>query len=83
MTRGRAPSARITDLATETRRYVPLVVAADWLEIDVRTLNFWIEEGRITPTPYGKFRRIAIEELKRFHGATNPGPPFHVQRTPP
>lgn len=68
MGKGRRPDPRIESLDTYPRRWVRLNVAAEYLEIDYRTLCDWIDEGRINATPYGKQRRISIEELKRFHG---------------
>lgn len=63
---GRVPELRIASLASHPKRYVCLIVAAEYLEIDARTLNDWIDEGRITATPFGRRRKIAISELQAF-----------------
>jgi excisionase family DNA binding protein len=63
--RGRYPEPRITDLDTHPDRFVCLIVAAEYLELDVRTLDRWIDEGRIVAVPFGRRRKIAKDELQR------------------
>lgn len=63
---GRLPDPRIVSLSTHPKRFVCLVVAAEYLEIDPRTLNEWIDEGRLMATPFGRRRKIAISELQAF-----------------
>ena len=65
MSRRREP--RITSLETYPKKWVLLVVAAEWLEIDTRTLSGMIDEGLIRAVKHGKFNRIHIDELKAFH----------------
>lgn len=69
---GRVPEQRISDLETHPTRYVCLIVAADYLEIDIRTLDKWIDEGRLATTPFGRRRKIAISEVRRFERARMP-----------
>ena len=64
---GRYREPRIDNLETYPKKYACLRVAAEYLEIDIRTLDAWIDDGTIEAVPYGKHRRIAIEELRRFH----------------
>jgi excisionase family DNA binding protein len=54
------------DLATHPRRYVSLVVAAEYLECDRRTLNGWIEQGKLAVYDFGARLKIAIEDLRAF-----------------
>jgi excisionase family DNA binding protein len=69
MKTGRQKQPRIDNIDNYPKRWVHLVVAAEYLEIDVRTLGEWIDDGRIVATPYGKFRRIHIDQLRKFHAA--------------
>jgi excisionase family DNA binding protein len=68
---GRRPEPRIESLETHPKRHVCLRVAAEYLEVDVRTLGKWIHQGLIVAVPYGKHRRIPIEALRTFHDEHN------------
>jgi excisionase family DNA binding protein len=65
--KGRQPEPHITDLDAYPRKWVRLCVAAEYLEIDIRTLDAWIDQGYIAAVPYGKHRRIHVSELKAVH----------------
>lgn len=63
----RQPEPRIVDLHSHPKRFVCLTVAAEYLTVDRRTLNAWIDEGYITAVPFGRSRRkIALSELIAF-----------------
>jgi excisionase family DNA binding protein len=62
----RRAEPRIKDLATHSRRNVSLRVAADYLGIDRRTLNNYLDAGLLAFLQFGKRRKIAIEELAAF-----------------
>lgn len=64
---GRKAEPRIQDAATHPRRFVSLVVAAEYLEVDRKTLNIWLEEGKLTFIRHGEHRRrIEVSELVAF-----------------
>lgn len=56
---GRRAEPRIVDPATHPRRYVSLVVAAEYLEVDRKTL----EKLGIPTTPFGQRRKILVADL--------------------
>jgi excisionase family DNA binding protein len=62
--RGREP--RILDPATHPRRYVSLVVAAAYLEIDRKTLEKLLQAGKLAYEHRGRRRKIAVSELVDF-----------------
>lgn len=64
--RGRRPELRIVDIATETRRYVCLSVAADYLNVTRKTLGEWLDEGRLPHANFGSRRRVLIADLLAF-----------------
>jgi excisionase family DNA binding protein len=57
---------RITNLATHPRRYVGLIVAAKYLEIDWRTLNKLLDNGVMAFSLSGGRRRIETAELAAY-----------------
>ena len=60
---GRRKELRIVDPATHPRRQVSLIVAAEYLGIDRRTLHKLIDEGQIATVRIGCFQRVPIGEL--------------------
>lgn len=62
----RRAEPRIDDPATHPRRYVSLVVAAEYLEINRKTLNAFMAEGLIAYEQRGARRKIAVQELIDF-----------------
>lgn len=66
MRHGRKKEPRIQDAATHPRRFVSLVVAAEYLEVDRKTLNTYMDEGLIDFEQRGQRRKIAVAELVAF-----------------
>lgn len=64
--RPRGAEARITDLATERRRYVSVRVAAAYLEVDVRTFRKYLASGLLASVPFGERQRVEVAELHAF-----------------
>jgi len=64
--RGMPSEPRIVDPSTHERRWVCLTVAAEFLEMDRRALNGYIDEGRLTWEWRGRRRKIHVDELVRF-----------------
>lgn len=64
--RSRRAEPRITDPATHPRRYVSLVVAAAYLEMDRKTLLVYLADGKIEYVWSGKRRKIAVAEVLAF-----------------
>lgn len=62
----RKADKRITDPATHPRRYVSLVVAADYLEVDRKTLNTYLDAGLLPFTLFKSRRRILVTDLVAF-----------------
>lgn len=57
---------RIVDLATHSRKWVSLRVAATYLEVDRKTLGKYLETRLLAFTWFGGRRRIAVAELAAF-----------------
>lgn len=66
MTRGRRSEPRIVDPETHPRRTVCLRVAAEYLEIDERTLKASIDDGGLEAFRLGKVYRIELAELVAY-----------------
>jgi excisionase family DNA binding protein len=66
MKRGRRAETRLTDPATHPRRTVCLRVAAEYLEMDERTLKARIDEGVLSGFRSGKVYRIDVTEVVRY-----------------
>jgi hypothetical protein len=66
MKRGRRAETRLTDPATHPRRTVCLRVAADYLEMDERTLKNRIDVGELDAYRDGKVYRIAVATLVAY-----------------
>ncbi len=66
MKSNRRPEPRIQDPATHPRRSVCLRVAADFLQINERTLRARIEAGVIEARRDGKVYRISVDALVRY-----------------
>lgn len=64
--RPRRPEPRITDLATHPQAWVNLRVAADFLEMDYRSVVAYLEEQHLQAAWKGRRRRIHLAELARF-----------------
>lgn len=62
----RQPEPRILDPATHPKRYVSLAVAADYLEVDRKTLGKYLEAGMLAFTVFGRRRKITVSELVAF-----------------
>lgn len=60
---GRRRELRIVDPTTHPRREVSLVVAAEYLEIHIRTLHKLIDAGHIRTVRKGCYQRVPITEL--------------------
>lgn len=69
--RQRGPDQRIIDPETHPKRYVSLVVAADYLEIDRKTLGYYLDEGKIAYVERRSRRKIAVTELVAFERRTH------------
>lgn len=68
--RGRRPEPRIQDPATHPRQYVSLAVAADFLEIDRKTLNIYLLDRTLAFQQLPRRRRIEVAELVAFKERT-------------
>jgi excisionase family DNA binding protein len=66
MNRGRRSEPRIVDPATHPRRTVCLRVAAEYLEIDERTLQTRIDDGKLKAFRDGRVCRIEVVELVAY-----------------
>lgn len=64
--RGRQREPRIMNPSQHTRRYVSLVVAAEYLEVNRKTLNAYIEEGLLAAYQFGARRRVRAKDLVEF-----------------
>lgn len=64
--RARGPEPRIVDPSTHVRRYVSVRVAADYLEIDRKTMAKYLDGRLLTFVQFGRRRKIAVEELVDF-----------------
>lgn len=69
MSRARSKEPRIVNPATHPRRYVSLIVAAEYLEIDRKTLSAWLDEGKLPFTEHGRRRRILLRDLLAFEAS--------------
>lgn len=63
---GRTAEPRIVDPATHPRSSVCLTVAAEWLQIDERTVLARIEDGLLRGWKDGKAYRIDILDLVSY-----------------
>lgn len=81
MSRPRNP--RIVDPATHPRSSVCLTVAAEFLEIDERTVRARIESGALPAWTDGKVYRIALADLRAYEERRQRAAlrPRHVSRT--
>lgn len=66
---GRRKEPRIVTLATHPRRAVCLRVAAEYLDINERTLRARIELGRLRVVRDGKSYRIPLESIAAYERA--------------
>lgn len=62
----RTPEPRIIDPATHTRKWVNLTVAAEFLEMDRRALNAYLEDGKAVAEWKGRLRKMHIDEVVRL-----------------
>lgn len=60
---GRPRERRIVDPATHPKLHVSLIVAAEYLEIDRRTLHKLIDEGQIETVTIGCYQRVPVRQL--------------------
>ena len=60
------PEPRIADPATHPKRYVCLLVAAEFLELDARTVRARIDDGAIDAVVNGKVYRVSVASLAAF-----------------
>lgn len=60
---GRRPEPRIVDWITHPTESVPLVVAAEFLHMDTRTLVARIDAGQIPAWRDGKVWRLKVTDL--------------------
>lgn len=63
---GRRPEPRIVDLELHPRDSVSLIVAAEFLHIDPRTLVVRIEERKIAAWRDGRVWRINLSDLRDY-----------------
>jgi excisionase family DNA binding protein len=63
MKQGRPREPRIVDPSTHPRPFVSLIVAAEYLGIDRRTLHKLIDEGQIEAVTRGCFLRVPVRQL--------------------
>jgi hypothetical protein len=66
MSRRRSAEPRIVDPATHPKRWVSLAVAADYLEVDRKTLNIYLLDQKLAYARFGRRRKIAVTELIAF-----------------
>lgn len=71
MRKSRHAEQRITDPNTHPRRSVCLRVAAEYLEMDERTLRARIESGLIDAWRDGKVYRIDVGVLAAYRSASH------------
>lgn len=64
--KGRKCEPRIIDPSNHPREYVNLTVAAEFLKMDRRALNYFIDQGKIAVEWCGRARKIHVLEVKRF-----------------
>lgn len=64
--RHRRREPRIVDPLTHPKRYVSLTVAADYLEVDLKTLRKYLEAGMLAYQDLVTHRKIAVSELVAF-----------------
>lgn len=81
----RKKEQRITDPSTHPKRTVCLRVAAEYLEIDERTLRLFVESGDLPAFRPGRIYRIAVTDLMAFERrGRGPDPiareTFHAER---
>lgn len=57
---------RIVDPKTHPRTYVGIRVAAEFLEVDPKTLAVWLDNGELEFQQLPRTRRIAVSELVAF-----------------
>ena len=62
----RREQAPIVDLATDGRRWVCLRVAAEYLELDERTVRARIESGALEAEVDGKVIRVILRGLRAY-----------------
>lgn len=62
----RRAEPRIFDAATHPRRWVSLIVAAEFLEVDRKTLGIYLADRRLEFQWFGRRRKIAVAELVAF-----------------
>lgn len=63
---GRKREQAIVDLATHQRLCVCLRVAAEYLELDERTVRARIEDGRLSAIKDGRVYRIPVASLRAY-----------------
>lgn len=63
---GRRPEPRIVDLATHPRTHVSIRVAADFLDLDERTVRARIDAGHLRASQDGRRVRIPLESLAEY-----------------
>lgn len=76
--RSRRPEPRIVDPETHPRRYVSLVVAAEYLEVHRTTLGKWLDAGLLAFKQFGRRRKVEVSELTAFEARQHVG--FHEKR---
>jgi hypothetical protein len=64
--RRRTREPRITNPDAHPRKFVSLAVAADFLEVDRKTLNTWLSNQDLSFTWFGRRRKIAVLELAAY-----------------
>lgn len=64
--KSRSPEPRIVDPATHPKSSVCLSVAAEFLELDERTVRARIESGELKALRDGKVYRIALSDLMAY-----------------
>jgi excisionase family DNA binding protein len=67
--RGRRAEPRLTDPSTHPRRTVCLRVAAEYLEMDERTVQARIQDGKLQAFRDGKVCRIDVDSLVAYRDA--------------
>jgi hypothetical protein len=70
----RKPYQRIADPKTHPDRWVLFTVAAEFLEMDRRALEAYVDEGDVAWEWKGRRRKIHIDEVVRFKAALKARP---------
>jgi hypothetical protein len=68
---GKRAEPRITDPLTHPREAVNLTVAAEFLKMDRRALNYFIDSGRIAIVWRGRQRKVRVTDLVAFNAEQN------------